>query len=99
MAKSHRLAVPENLGTPGRINSVTRRLIDETGAANLGPVIRDVWQDPPVPGANEAVTVYAKVGDSDGVRSVRLRYSSNSPSSNPSNANMTHRGGGTPDAS
>ncbi|MEE3053763.1 MAG: lamin tail domain-containing protein [Planctomycetota bacterium] len=93
MAKSHRLAVPENLGTPGRINSVTLRLIDETGSANLGPVIRDVWQDPPVPGANESVTVYARVNDSDGVRSVRLRYSSNNPSSNPSSANMTHRGG------
>jgi len=94
MAKSHRLAVPENLGTPGRINSVTQRLINETGAANLGPVIRDVWQDPPVPGANEEVTVYAKISDSDGVGNVRLRYSSNNPSANPSTATMTHRGGG-----
>ena len=94
MAKSHRLAVPENLGTPGRINSVTRRLIEETGSANLGPVIRDVWQDPAVPGANEAVTVYARVSDADGVGNVRLRYSSNNPSASPSTANMTHRGGG-----
>ncbi|MCH2584633.1 MAG: lamin tail domain-containing protein, partial [Planctomycetes bacterium] len=94
MAKSHRLAVPENLGTPGRINSVTLRLIEETGSANLGPVIRDVWQDPPVPGANEAVTVYARVSDADGVGNVRRRYSSNNPSASPSTANMTQRGGG-----
>ena len=89
MAKSHRLAVPENLGTPGRVNSVTQRLIDESGSSNLGPVITDVWQDPPVPGANENVTVYARIADSDGVQSANIRYSANNPSSSPSTRTMS----------
>ncbi len=94
MAKSHELAVPENLGTPGAINSVTLRQIDRVGNANLGPVIKDVVQVPAVPGNNEDVTVYARISDSDGVSSARLRYSLENASASPSSRNMTHLGDG-----
>jgi hypothetical protein len=94
MAKSHPLAVPENLGTPGRTNSVTQRQIAATGAANLGPVITDVFQDPAVPGDNEIVTVYARVHDPDGVQNVRIRYALNNPSASPLVRTMTSLGGG-----
>jgi hypothetical protein len=94
MAKAHALQVPPNLGTPGRPNSVTGRLIDRTGSANLGPVITDVSHSPAVPGASEAVTVLARVSDADGVSTVTLRYSLNNPVASPSSVNMTHQGGG-----
>ena len=71
-AQSHQLHVPENLGTPGRSNSVRLR------RENLGPVVDEVSQSPTLPGANEPVTVRARVRDPDGVTSVNLRYSLNS---------------------
>jgi hypothetical protein len=93
MAKSHTLAVPENLGTPGRVNSVTQRLIAQAGG-NLGPVFTDVSHSPVVPLANETVTVRAKVSDADGIGAVQIRYSLNDPSASPTSRSMTHRGGG-----
>src|SRR5690606_9058519 len=93
MAKSHELAVPPNLGTPGRINSVTERLIATQGG-NLGPVLTDLEQTPAVPEGGEAVTVRIRVSDSDGIANVRLHHSANSPSASPQAINMTHTGGG-----
>ena len=94
MAKSHQLDVPENLGTPGRVNGVSERLAAQIGSANLGPVVRDVAQRPIVPGDGENVTVWAKVADADGIATVRLRYSLNNPTTSPSSRTMTHLGGG-----
>ena len=94
MAKAHSLAIPENLGTPGAINSVTQRWISDTGSSNMGPVVRGVSQTPPVPGDGEDVVVTARVADSDGVNSVTLRYSLNDPVASPSSIAMTHEGGG-----
>ncbi len=94
MARSHRLEVPEQLGTPGQRNSATQRLIDQTGGSNLGPVITGVVQDPVVPGAGEAVKVRARVLDSDGIGSVSLKYSLNNPSTAPASAAMASLGGG-----
>ncbi len=58
--------LPTNLGTPGARNS--RYL------ANVGPAIYAVTHNPPVPAANEAVVVTARVHDPDGIASVQLRY-------------------------
>ena len=88
MARSHALAVPENLGTPGAVNSVTLRQIAANGG-NLGPLVYDVANEPAVPAAAESVTVTAKVIDSDGVASVSLYYSLNNPSASPTRVNMT----------
>jgi hypothetical protein len=71
---SHRLKVPETLGTPGAVNSVSQRQIDRGGAANIGPVIDKVSQDLAVPAANVPVTVRARIQDSDGVAGATLRY-------------------------
>ena len=92
MAKSHQLAVPENIGTPGAINSVTQRLIDASGVANTGPVIQEISQFPLIPGSGEDVTVFAKISDPDGVQNVRIRHSDNNPSASPSSRTMTHIG-------
>ncbi|MCZ6793634.1 MAG: lamin tail domain-containing protein [Planctomycetota bacterium] len=73
-AKSHRLNVPRNLGTPGAPNSVTLRQIAETGSFNIGPVISRVHHTPSVPAASQDVEVTARVEDPDGVQDVRLRY-------------------------
>ena len=90
MAKSHKLSVPEDLGTPGRINSVTQRLIDATGDSNLGPVITDVFHSPVVPAANQDVTVRARVVDPDGIGTVRVRYTTTgNPSSSPTSITMS----------
>jgi hypothetical protein len=94
MARAHALAVPPNLGTPGRINSVTQRQITRAGSSNLGPVISRVSQDPAVPGAGEAVTIRARVLDSDGVSSVTLRYSLTNPAASPASVTMTAVGNG-----
>ncbi|HKQ40028.1 MAG TPA: lamin tail domain-containing protein [Verrucomicrobiae bacterium] len=58
--------VPTNLGTPGAPNS--------RALPNIGPAISDVTHNPPVPAANEAVLVTARVHDPDGVASVQLKY-------------------------
>ena len=93
MAKAHSLAVPANLGTPGRLNSVTQRLIDAQGDANMGPLVADVVQEPVVPGAAEQVTVTARVVDPDGVASVTLRYSLTNPTASMTPVAMTPVGG------
>jgi hypothetical protein len=94
MAKAHDLLIPEDLGTPGRRNSAAERLIAETGAWNLGPVVTDVEQDPIVPAGGEAVTVRCRVADPDGVGSARLHWSLDNPSAAPSVVSMTSVGGG-----
>jgi len=94
MARTHELNVPENLGTPGTINSVTQRLIDATGDSNLGPVISDLEQTPAVPIAEEDVTIRCRIGDPDGVGTVRLRYSINNASTSPTSITMSHQGAG-----
>jgi len=53
-------------GTPGRANS--------TAKANGVPCIAEVTHEPILPANNEAVTVYARVADPDGLASVRLAY-------------------------
>ena len=58
--------LPTNLGTPGARNS--------RAVANAAPAISDVTHNPPVPAANEAVIVTARVHDADGVASVQVRY-------------------------
>lgn len=92
MAKSHRLNVPLQLGTPGAVNSVTLRqtVVDPSG--DLGPVISDVSQDPPVPPAGQAVKVTARIHDPDGVGAVSIRYSLTNPSANPASAVMSRIG-------
>ena len=64
--KSHKLLIPENLGTPGAQNSTYRE--------NTGPIVDNVSQDPQLPGADVPTNIEAKVTDPDGVRSVRLFY-------------------------
>jgi CotH kinase protein/Lamin Tail Domain/PA14 domain/Putative Ig domain len=58
------LSVPRNLGTPGQPNS---RRID-----NAGPAIFEVTHTPPLPAANQAVIVTARVSDPDGITAVNL---------------------------
>lgn len=89
MAKTHELAVPENLGSPGAVNSVTLRRIADVGSSNLGPTITDLEQTPKVPIGGEDVTVRCRVTDLDGISIVRLRYSVNNPSSAPTSITMT----------
>lgn len=61
-----RLGVPTNLGTPGSVNSRT--------VANAGPQIDEVMHRPVLPEAGDDISVYAEVGDRDGLGSVVLRY-------------------------
>jgi hypothetical protein len=79
IASSTRLEVPQRLGTPGAINSVTARQIAQTGSRNLGPVISKVGQSPALPAGNVPVQVHARVEDPDGVSSVTLNYSFDTP--------------------
>ncbi len=60
------LAVPRNLGTPGRPNS---RRID-----NAGPAIHTVRQSPALPAAGQPVRVVVSADDPDGIANLRLRY-------------------------
>ena len=80
MARSHALGVPPDLGTPGRENSVTARLVARQGSADLGPVISGVSHRPLVPGDDEDVSVTARVQDPDGVGTVTLHWSLSDPS-------------------
>ena len=93
MPRSHELRIPDQLGTPGRINSVTLRQQAANGG-NLGPVLTDLLQDPPVPEEDEDVTIRVRASDSDGVDTVTLRYSSNSIATSPSSIPMDSIGGG-----
>ncbi|MBN1442577.1 MAG: lamin tail domain-containing protein, partial [Planctomycetes bacterium] len=75
LAKSHRLIVPERLGTPGAPNSVSLRLERSTGSCNLGPVIDDVRQTPVQPAPGEDVEISARISDPDGVSWAAVRWS------------------------
>ncbi len=74
------LNVPQTLGSPGEINTATRRQIDRLGSANQGPAIDRVRHSPAVPGGSEPVVVKARVRDPDGVDRVRVFYRTNSVS-------------------
>lgn len=66
LARTVRLAVPEDLGTPGRRNS---RCLD-----NAGPVLDGMTQAPACPLPADAVTIRIRARDPDGVAAVRLFY-------------------------
>lgn len=66
---------PAKLGTPGAINS---RNVAHGG--NAGPAIANVSHNPPLPGANQAVTVTADISDPNGLSNVKLWYRIDSPS-------------------
>ncbi len=94
MARTLELAVPQTLGTPGAINSVTQRLIDQTGIANLGPVLTDLEHDPQIPEGGEDVTVRVRVFDIDGVSTVRIRWRRDDPAASMTAVDMSHIGDG-----
>ncbi|MBI4583172.1 MAG: lamin tail domain-containing protein [Planctomycetes bacterium] len=77
--RSHRLAVPANLGTPGAPNSATLRRIARAGSADAGPVLSRLEQSPAVPGDREVVKVSIRAFDADGVSEVRLFYAAGNP--------------------
>lgn len=58
------LAMPADLGTPGRQNTAW--------TANRGPDIADVRHTPVLPAANQPITITARVADNDGVADVTL---------------------------
>ncbi len=74
-----RLTVPTNLGTPGRENSATLRLREETGSVQLGPVFSHVRHHPASPRADEPVSIAARVSDADGIESVHVFFQEDSP--------------------
>jgi hypothetical protein len=78
LAAALRLTVPLDVGTPGAENSVRRRLRDDTGSDNLGPVIGDVAHEPPFPPAGQPVPVRARILDADGVASAAAYFRSGS---------------------
>jgi hypothetical protein len=78
-AAAHRLAISATSGTPGAINSVTRRQIARHGAANLGPLITNVRHVPAVPVAGQGVTVHAEIVDATGIASAEVRYRTRRP--------------------
>jgi hypothetical protein len=61
-----RLNVPDNLGTPGAVNS--------RGVANVGPKITEMSHRPLLPNAGDEISVYAHVADPDGLQVVALQY-------------------------
>jgi hypothetical protein len=71
--------VHKDVGTPGAVNSVTLRQIARSGSRNMGPLISKVLHAPAVPAASVPVTVTARVYDPDGVSSVTLHYSLDTP--------------------
>src|ERR1041384_6193617 len=60
------LALPRNLGTPGRANS--RRI------PNVGPGIYEVKHVPVLPAANQFVVVSARTHDPQGIAALTLKY-------------------------
>ncbi len=74
-AKSQQLNIPRNLGTPGEINSVTARQIEKTGSPNIGPVIENLRQNPPLPTTNQPVEISCRVKDVDGIENVTIFWS------------------------
>ena len=89
LASSRALTVPRDLGTPGAINSVTARQIQQTGTDNVGPAITDVRHSPGVPETNETVTVFARAVDPSGVNSMTIRYRTETPAGAFSSRTMT----------
>jgi hypothetical protein len=83
-AEGH-LPVPNNLGTPGAVNS--RRV------NNAGPAIWEVSHYPLVPATNQSVQVTARVHDPDGLNYVRLKYRLD-PWRTTNWVSMMHAGGG-----
>ena len=78
-ANSNHLELPQALGTPGAVNSVTLRQAARTGSKNLGPLVSRVSQNPALPAPSTPVTVTARVDDSDGVTEVLFHYSLDTP--------------------
>ncbi len=80
-----RLPVPSNLGTPGARNSQAR--------TNAGPAIYDVTHNPPLPAANQAVVVTARVNDPNNVAQLQVRYRQD-PGSSFTSVTMVDNGSG-----
>lgn len=59
LARTTRLARPEQCGTPGAINSRSE--------VNIGPTFSGLRHDPPVPAASAEITIHADVSDPDGL--------------------------------
>ncbi len=66
LSRANRLDMPDKLGTPGKVNSVY--------TSNMGPLIYEVRQSPIVPRPQQAVTVRARIKDTDGVSLAKLFY-------------------------
>lgn len=79
------LPIPRNLGTPGMPNG--------SRVANTGPVISDVKTDPILPGANQSVSIIARVEDPDRVAHAQLIYRVE-PSTNTVSVPMVYGGAG-----
>ena len=67
-----RMAVPFDLGTPGRENSVTEARRALRGTENTGPVLSGATHTPAVPDPADPVTFRVRALDADGVKSVRV---------------------------
>ena len=61
-----RMNIPEDLGTPGAVNS--------RWAENAGPAVSDVSHNPVMPPAHQPVVVTARVQDADGIGGVSVHY-------------------------
>jgi hypothetical protein len=72
LQRTHILGTAQVWGTPGAPNTAL--------VANAGPTITAFKHEPVVPDGNQAVTVFAKVDDPDGVGDVTLFYSVNASS-------------------
>ena len=83
---SHALPLPATPGTPGALNSVTRRLAEKLGTANLGPTITNLSQDPALPGTSQGVSVTARIHDADGIADARVYYALGRPAEEGSDA-------------
>lgn len=75
---------PTTGGTPGAVNG--------KAVANIGPTFDALAHSPVVPASGQAATVTIKVGDPDGVASVRLFYAANGAAF--TNVAMSTSGGG-----
>lgn len=64
LARTTRLAMPSDVGTPGRANS--------RGVNNVGPTYQGLRHWPAVPGPNEQVEISVEASDPDGLSEMRL---------------------------
>ena len=78
LARSLRLSVPFDLGTPGEENSVRARL-RRGPQERLGPVIAGVLHEPPIPDTVQPVTMRARVAASAGVARVEAVFRVDAP--------------------